>query len=76
MIQTKNASCPAASRHTILMGAIGVVVTAVLGLPVVLVASHELAAQNSSTRPQQDQTMEAVTTKDSQDRRCQGRRSS
>jgi hypothetical protein len=75
MIQTKNASRPAASRHTTLMGAIGVAVTAALGLPVVLVASHELAAQNSSTSPQQGQTMGAVTTRDGQADRCPGLRS-
>jgi hypothetical protein len=75
IIQTKNASRPAASRHTILMGAIGVAATAALGLPVVLVASHDLAAQSSSTRPQQGQTMGAVPTKDGQAGRCPGLRS-
>jgi hypothetical protein len=75
IIQAKNASRPAASRHTILMGAIGVAATAALGLPVVLVASHDLAAQSSSTRPQQGQTMGAVPTKDGQAGRCPGLRS-
>jgi hypothetical protein len=75
MIQTKNSSRAAASRHTILMGGIGVAVTAALGLPVVLVASHELAAQNSSTRSQQGQAMGAFTTRDGQAERCPGLRS-
>jgi hypothetical protein len=43
IIQAKNASRPAASRHTILMGAIGVAATAALGLPVVLV--HKASAR-------------------------------
>jgi hypothetical protein len=75
IIQTKNASRLAASRHTILMVAIGVAATAAFGLPVVLVASHDLAAQSSSTRPQQGQTMGAVITKDGQTGRCPGLRS-
>jgi hypothetical protein len=75
MIPTKNASRPAASRHTVLIGAIGVAATAALGLPVVLVASHELASQNSSTRSQQGQAMGAVTTRDNQADRCPGLRS-
>jgi hypothetical protein len=75
MIQTKNVSRPAASWHAILMGAIGVAITAALGLPVVLVASHELAAQNSSTRSQQGQAMGAVTTRNGQADRCPGFRS-
>lgn len=76
MIETKNASRPTASRHTILMGTIGIAAAAALGLPVVLVASHELAVQSSSIGSQQGQTMSAVTPKDGQDRHCQGRRSS
>jgi hypothetical protein len=73
--QTKNASRLVASRRTILMVAISVATTEAFGLPVVLVASHDLAAQSSSTRPQQNQTMGAVITKDGQAGHCPGLRS-
>ena len=75
IIQTKNASCRAASCHTILMVATGVAATEAFDLPVVLVARHDLAAQSSSTRPQQGQTMGAVTRKDGQAGHCPGLRS-
>jgi hypothetical protein len=75
IIQTKNASRRAASCHTIPMVATGVAATEAFDLPVVLVARHDLAAQSSSTRPQQGQTMEAVTRKNGQAGHCPGLRS-
>ena len=64
MTPIDNVSGPTASRRTILIGATGVAASAALGVPVLLSASRDLAAQTSSSAPQKGRTMATITTRD------------
>ncbi|WP_262299763.1 alpha/beta fold hydrolase [Microvirga sesbaniae] len=64
MTQTNSGSNSITSRRTILMGASGAAASTVFGVPVLLAASHDLAAQTSSSTLQKGQTMATITTKD------------
>jgi non-heme chloroperoxidase len=64
MTQTNSGSNLITSRRTILIGASGAAASAVFGAPLLLAASHDLAAQTSSTSLQKGRTMATITTKD------------
>ncbi len=70
MSEMYSMSSPVRTRRAILMGAIGVMATAALAIPLVLAASHELATQSRSPLPQKAQMMDKTTIEDDQADRC------